>query len=644
MWRNVIILPIVLLASVCAYGQDIDKFDAQKRTLLVPREHYGQASIWSAISYRDVTGSKKSGKPEVTSPQKGDTWRWNHKYFIRWSGFKGSDVNVELYRGSKVMMKIADVSGGAYLGFFPWAVPSSLAEGKKYRIKVTNTSDSSVYDYSDHFTISYSGTTKPNVSSPTSGETWERNKEYAIRWSGFLGHAVKIQLYRGNKLVDTIEKDIWYVESLGRKTWSVPSDLPYATDYRIKVTSNWNKPVYDYSSYFTIGTPLAVTSPTWCDIWQRGSVGNLIQWTSSSGVGSHVNIEMYRGGKLVETIAAGTASDGKYSWNIPSNLTKGEEYRIKVTSTSNSLLYAYSSYFDIKDDCTKKPKVYSPAKGEIWELGKGFSIKWCDLTASEVWYKAAVNIEFYKGNKSVLRWTWPNDGFYYYSSSLSNLLKKPGTNYRIKVSSIEDSSQYAYSEYFTITVTPYFVVTNIPWGTAWKRGTKGNTISWKSKGNAGSKVNIELYRGNTSEKTIAAGTANDGKYQYSVPSGLAEGANFRIKVTSSTDQSVHAYSNYFDINESGTPSPRVYDPDEGSIRRLGDTWNVKWCGFDGAKVIVAEYKGSELLWEDTTPNDGKLWYYPFFRKSGADYRIKITSASDSSQYAYSGYYTVHGTW
>jgi len=59
--------------------------------------------------------------------------------------------------------------------------------------------------------------------------------------------------------------------------------------------------------------------------------------------GSKVKIELLKGGGFYKVLtrktSVGSAGTGTYSWQIPANVELGSDYRIRVTSTSNS---AYS--------------------------------------------------------------------------------------------------------------------------------------------------------------------------------------------------------------------------------------------------------------------------------------------------------------
>jgi hypothetical protein len=659
MKRKFILPAIFLVFCPGAYSGMNETNDNHKR---VPMELNSMASV--NIPYKELNSIEckqprgvngmnranpgKTDKPEVISPQEADIWLWNNRYFVRWTGFYGTAVELDLYEGKKFVTKIAVVPGGSLVGQYSWSIPDTVEEGFNYSIKVISTDDPSLNAASGNFTITYAGTSEPYVYCPKSGDIWEWSSPYNIRWSGFIGAPVKIDLYRGKKQVRSIEKDLWYVKSLGSTTFVVPPTLAYGTNYRIKVQSNWYTSERDFSSYFTVGAPLIVTEPSGCTVWRLGTKRNLIRWLDSDKSGKKVKIELYRGNDMVETIAEVTNNDGRFKWKAPYKLAASGEYRIKVASIVNPLEFAFSDLFQINRSGDSDPLVYEPVGGETWEWGDTHEIKWCGLDAERV------RIDLYQGTEHRAEiatygfwgeYGTVNNGSYFcriqqiwgYLYDLEH-----ATNYRIKVTSTTDSSEFAFSEPFTLG-SPQILITNMPWGTAWRKGTAGNLVEWRSIGEAGSKVILQLYRDHVLVHTFSDRTANDGKFDCSIPSGLSDGNRYRLKITSTKDPAVHAFSHYIDINKSGTITPRVYAPTAGSILRLGATWDVLWYGFKGSEVVIAEYRGSELLWEQTTPNDGSYWYYPIFKESGTDYQIKITGVTDKTQKATSGYFTVHGT-
>jgi len=139
-------------------------------------------------------------------------------------------------------------------------------------------------------------------------------------------------------------------------SWTIPSTLATGTDYRIRITSTTNTAIRDTSNnYFTITaattpSPAAITvsAPNGGEKWAKGTTPT-IRWTSSGSVGSSVKIELMKAGVVSQTISASTPNDGTFtSWTIPSTLAAGTDYRIRITSTTNTAITDTSNnYFTI---------------------------------------------------------------------------------------------------------------------------------------------------------------------------------------------------------------------------------------------------------------------------------------------------------
>lgn len=87
---------------------------------------------------------------------------------------------------------------------------------------------------------------------------------------------------------------------------------------------------------------LIIISPNGEENWIRGTTKPII-WTYS-GSGTYVKIELLKGGLLNQVISSSTPNDGSYDWAIPTTQVLGSDYKIKITSTSNS------AYTDTSDN------------------------------------------------------------------------------------------------------------------------------------------------------------------------------------------------------------------------------------------------------------------------------------------------------
>jgi hypothetical protein len=85
----------------------------------------------------------------VESPNGGETWQHRTFHTIQWLSHEGAgpSVKIELYKGGSFSRTISAGTGND--GSYEWFVPAAATPGTDYRIKITSTSSSSVYDHSD---------------------------------------------------------------------------------------------------------------------------------------------------------------------------------------------------------------------------------------------------------------------------------------------------------------------------------------------------------------------------------------------------------------------------------------------------------------------------------------------------------------
>jgi 5-hydroxyisourate hydrolase-like protein (transthyretin family) len=271
----------------------------------------------------------------LMSPNGGETWIMGTTYEITWnssndpSGF----VKIEL---CKEYQTVVITPSTANDGSYEWLVPVDILASSDYRVKIT-TSSTFLSDYSDsYFTIALPGSI--TVTSPNGGELWEQGKTYTITWTsvGDVGSDVEILL-----LGDALLEEYVVTSSTpndGAYSWLVPLDYEPAWDYAMRVSSTINPPYISDTSdnWFAIVAPLpqfTVVSPNGGENWEIGST-HYITWTSAGNPGSNVKIDLYKGPALKTTIVSSTENDGSYSWTIPKTLKAGDDYRIRITSTT----------------------------------------------------------------------------------------------------------------------------------------------------------------------------------------------------------------------------------------------------------------------------------------------------------------------
>jgi hypothetical protein len=83
------------------------------------------------------------------------------------------------------------------------------------------------------------------------------------------------------------------------------------------------------------------------------------------------------------------------------------------------------------------------------------------------------------------------------------------------------------------------------------------TIAWDSECNSGDDVKIELFKGDSLNRTITAGTGDDGLYDWLIPDdgSLTSDCDYSVKITSTLNSACYCDSSYFCI----AAPPRVQD-------------------------------------------------------------------------------------
>jgi hypothetical protein len=181
--------------------------------------------------------------------------------------------------------------------------------------------------------------------------------------------------------------------------------------------------------------------------------------------------------------------------------------------------------------------VVSPNGGEKWVRGTIKQIKWSYTSNSGTYVK----IELLKGGilNRVITSNTPNDGSYSWAIPVGQAL---GTDYKIRITSTSNSAYKDTSNGNFAISNPYITVISPNGGENWARGT-AHTINWKKDGNVGSYVKIQLYKGGILNKVIISSTANDGSYNWIVPTTQTIGTDYKIKIMSTSNSAYYDWSN-----------------------------------------------------------------------------------------------------
>ena len=476
------------------------------------------------------------------------------------------------------------------------------------------------------------------VTQPNTGSDWSRGSTHTILWTtqGSTGASVVITLYRGSNVEKTISDA---TPNDGSYAWTLPTGLTAAADYKVRVQSTTVSAADDYSDTFTISDPPAITviNPHTGTVWQMGSAYS-IQWTKQGNTGSNVRIELYKGGSYQQTIHSSTSNIGLFSWTVGTKLTAGSDYQIRVKSTTVTAADDYSDYFTISDP--PSITINAPNASSNWQKGSTHTIHWTPQGNTG----SIVKIELFKSGTflQTLSSSTANNSYYVWHISSSLVA---ASDYQVRVASTTVSSADGYSAVFTISEKPIIIVTNPTAGSNWQKGCN-QLIKWTSQNNAGSNVQIRLYKRGSYVSTIAGSATNDGSYSWSVPTTVAAASNYQIRVNSTIADD---YSDNFTI--ANPPTLTVTNPSSGSNWQKGSAYSIQWTsqGASGANVKIRLYKGGSYLQtitsitsstSSTANDDSYAWTMPTNLVAGSDYQIRIASTTVPSAYDYSDFFTI----
>ena len=369
---------------------------------------------------------------------------------------------------------------------------------------------------------------------------------------------------------------------------------------------------------------IKVTSPNGGENWRRGTT-QTIKWNSTGSPGTYVKIELLKPGKLNQLIVSATLNDGSHPWLIPAAQLPGTDYKIKITSTTNA------AYNDTSDNYFTIPapsfKVISPNGSESWIRGTTQTIRWNSSESPGTYVKIEL-LKPGKPNQLIVSATL-NDGSHPWFIPAAQI---PGTDYKVKVTSTINASNYDISDNsFTIPV-PSFKIVFPNGGENWIRGTT-QTIRWNSTESPGTYVKIELLKPGKPNQLIISATLNDGSHPWLIPAAQAPGTDYKVKITSTINASNNDTSdNNFTIP---VPSFKVTSPNGSESWIRGTTQTIKWNSTEspGTYVKIELLKPGKLnqLIISATLNDGSHpWLIPALQAPGSDYKVKITSTINAS--------------
>ncbi len=148
----------------------------------------------------------------------------------------------EIEIGLDATLLLDEITGNQAKLFLQVDSKGGTGQVKKFSV-IDYSGGSPVETVCDQTNVSISGTTylsvlfsgQPGIKilSPNGGEKWEQSSPQTIAWSDNIDDNVKIELYKGGAVKETISDN---TESDGSFEWVVPGTLEPGNDYSIKIT------------------------------------------------------------------------------------------------------------------------------------------------------------------------------------------------------------------------------------------------------------------------------------------------------------------------------------------------------------------------------------------------------------------------
>jgi hypothetical protein len=382
-------------------------------------------------------------------------------------------------------------------------------------------------------------------------------------------------------------------------------------NYNVSITGLCG-PVFDPDEFPEVTYPSAPGI-----VWNPGTIYE-ITWQNFTD--PYVRIELLKAGTVVRTITTSRVNTGSMNWNLAS-VTSGNDYKIRVTSTSNPAMSAESDNNFIIEPLASPILTYPSEPDIVWNPGTIYEITWQNFT------DPYVRIELLKSGTVVRTITTSrvNTG-----SMNWNVASLPsGNDYKIRITSTANPAMTDESDNnFTIEPLAIPMVTYpSESGIVWNPGTIYE-ITWQDFTDP--YVRIELLKSGTVVRTIASSRINSGSMNWNVAS-LPSGNDYKIRITSTANPAMTDESdNNFTIEPIAIPSV-TYPSATGIVWNPGTIYEITWQDFTDPYVRIELLKGGVVVRTIATSrtNSGSMnWNVASTLSSGNDYKIRITSTAN----------------
>ncbi|MCK4766532.1 MAG: hypothetical protein KAW12_30335 [Candidatus Aminicenantes bacterium] len=552
----------------------------------------------------------------VTSPNGGEKLDVGSVYDITWTSY-GNVGNVKIQystNGGNYWRMITSSTEND--GLYDWTVPGTPSGNCLIRI-LEKDNDGGPSDVSDAvFSIVSPVLDSLTLRSPNGGETWFSDRTLPeITWYSSGGFD-NVTLFYSTDKGATWKTIAQSTPNDGSYSWNLTGPYTPSDECLVRITANDGSgdsgPSDVSDAVFSIGFPPSpgfwLTAPKGGEQLPVGSRFN-ITW-ESRGIREDVKIMYSADGQDTFTvITAATENDGEYEWIVPD--TPSDQCTVIISKTGGGEPDDSSDQpFSIVQPSESVLRVLSPNGGESWDAGSLQEIAWS--CAGDI---NNVTIDYSKDKGATWKQvvlTTPNDGSFEWT-----VPETPSDLCLVRVTSNDGDPDPVPSDVsddvFSIVIPgPVIRVISPNGGEQLVTGSR-TTITWYAN-NTREDVKIEYSTtGGDTWTAIAGATANNGKYDWTVPDVTSEICLVRISQTSG--QPVDLSDKVFSIVPPLSQDITVISPNGRESWTAGSQQVIKWSSNGEINNVTIEYSTDNgYTWKmivQTTPDDGTFdWTVP----------------------------------
>ncbi|MGE3063536.1 MAG: FlgD immunoglobulin-like domain containing protein [bacterium] len=572
------------------------------------------ASDAAAFDVSNAVFTVESAEITITSLNGGESLKIGETYPIHWTWLGNfSRIKIDYSNdGGATWFTVSanDTNDGSY----NWAVPSTLLGSTQCRIRLTNISDALSTDISDaDFTLLPPAIT---LTSLNGGEVLTAGEKAAIHWNwdgSFSNVKIEYSIDDGATYTSIVSS----TSNTGDYIFTVPNTPSALCRIRVKNTSDSLNSFDVSNNTFTINRAvITLLTPDGGETFISGQV-QPINW-SYTGEFANVKIEYSTDdGSVWNVISNSYANEGTYSWTVPSTISS--LCRVRISNAADALTWdASSSAFTISPASVT---IVTPNGGENFTVGEYYPIEWTSTGSFNY-----VKLEYSLNNGST--WTklttadTTNDGSYIWQVPATAV----STQCLFRVSNNVDAANTFDVTNANFTVSSPTLTLLTPNGNDTLTIGETYPVRWSWTG-VFTNVKIEYSTDNTNWNTIIASTANDGAYNWTIPSGLFT-STLTVRITSTTDVNTSDVSN----NNTVTvyPAINLTSPDGGETFTSGDIIPINWTNNGTISNVKLEYSTNNgFSWNTiiaSVSNTGNYsWTSPV--STSDSFRIRVSDAA-----------------